>query len=185
MPWLIGTELKRWLIAPYHRMAFAWHGISWGEKWRILGMPIIQRHRGSCITLGDNLTLRSWPRSNPLVPVHPVVLSTRSANAELHIGTGCGFTGAVVVAADHIAIGDRVLVGANAQIVDTDFHPLIPEERAADINAGESCPVVIEDDVFIGMNSIILKGVTLGRGSVVGAGSVVRQDVSTVHRRRR
>ncbi len=57
------------------------------------------------------------------------------------------------------------------------FHPLTPEGRARDFLAGAHAPIVIEDDVFIGMNSLILKGVTIGRGSVVGAGSVVTRDV--------
>ena len=177
MPWLLGLELRRRLAWPLVRLQFAWHGIDWGRDWRIFGRPIIQRHRGSRIDLGDGLTLRSWPRSNPLAPTHPVVLSTRSAEAEIVIGNDCGFTGATVVAATAIDIGDRVLVGGNASIVDTDFHPLSPEKRREDINAGASCPIEIGDDVFIGMNSLILKGVTVGDGSVVGAGSVVSRDV--------
>ena len=89
------------------------------------------------------------------------------------------------VAAERIVIGDRVQVGANSTIVDTDFHPLTAAERARDFLAGAHAPIIIEDDVFIGMNSLILKGlvlsrvevVTIGRGSVVGAGSVVTRNV--------
>ena len=177
MPWLAGLELRRRLAWPLVRLQFAWHGIAWGQGWRLFGRPILQKHRGSQIEAGDRLTLRSWPRSNPLAPTHPVVLSTRSAEAEIVIGDDCGFTGATLVAASSIQIGDRVLVGGNASIVDTDFHPLSPEGRRKDINAGASRPIVIGDDVFIGMNSLLLKGVTLGDGCVVGAGSVVAQDV--------
>jgi acetyltransferase-like isoleucine patch superfamily enzyme len=71
-----------------------------------------------------------------------------------------------------------VLVGGNASIVDFDFHPLTPEARAENINAGTAAPIVIEDDVFVGGDALILKGVTVGEGAVVGAGSVVTQDVS-------
>ena len=86
-------------------------------------------------------------------------------------------------------IGHRVQVGANSTLVDTDFQPLTPAGRAQDFLAGAhasrprgsrlstSAPLVIEDDVFIGMQSLIRKGVTIGRGSVVGAGSVVTRDV--------
>ena len=177
MPWLLGLELRRRLLWPIVRAQFAWHGIAWESNWRIFGRPILQKHRGSTIKAGDGLVLRSWPRSNPLAPTHPVVLSTRSADAVLSIGNDCGFTGAVVVAAERVTIGNRVLVGGNAQIVDTDFHPLTPEGRAEDINAGSARPITIEDDVFIGMNSLILKGVTLGEGCVVGAGSVASRNV--------
>nr|WP_272505012.1 DapH/DapD/GlmU-related protein [Salinibacter ruber] len=48
---------------------------------------------------------------------------------------------------------------------------------AEDINAGAAAPIVIENDVFVGMEALILKGVTIGEGAVVGAGSVVTQDV--------
>lgn len=177
MPWLVGLELRRRLAWPIIRAQFAWHGIEWGVDWRIFGRPIIQRHRGSTLQAGDGLILRSWANSNPLAPTHPVVLSTRSASAELIIGDDCGLTGAVVVAETRVTIGDRVLIGGNAQIVDTDFHPLEAESRRRDINAGNTRPITIGDDVFIGMNSIILKGVTVGDGSVIGAGSVVSQDV--------
>ena len=177
MPWLLGLEMRRRLLYPLVRMQFAWHGIGWKPGWRIFGRPIIQKHRGSRIEAGRGLVLRSWVRSNPLAPTHPVVLATRSADAEIVMGEECGFTGATIVAASRITMGDRVQVGGNAQVVDTDFHPLTPEGRAADFNAGSTRPIVIEDDVFIGMNALILKGVTLGTGCVVGAGSVVSRDV--------
>lgn len=74
-------------------------------------------------------------------------------------------------------IEDNVTVGANTIITDTDFHPLDPAQRQANPSAGESAPVWIEEDVFIGMNCLILKGVTLGRGCVIGAGSVVTHDI--------
>jgi acetyltransferase-like isoleucine patch superfamily enzyme len=142
-------------------------------------MPIIQRYRGSRINLGNGLTLRSWYSTNPLAPNHPVVLATRTAHAVIHVGVDCGLTGATLVAAERIEIGDRVAVGANATIVDTDFHPLDPAARQQRFLAGKHAPVIIEDEVFIGMHSLILKGVTIGRGSVVGAGSVVTGDIAS------
>ena len=178
MPWVGALEMRRLLAWPVIRLQFAWHGVAWGRDWRIFGRPILQRHRGSQINVGDGLSLRSWPRSNPLAPTAPVVLSTRRADAELTIGDDCGFTGTTLVAADRVVIGDRVLVGGNASIVDFDFHPLTPEARAENINAGTAAPIVIEDDVFVGGDALILKGVTVGEGAVVGAGSVVTQDVS-------
>lgn len=176
-PWRAQNELRRHLATPLIRARFALHRVHWGKGWRIFGMPVIQRHRGSRIELGDRLELRSWPASNPLTPVHRVVFATRTSHAEIRVGHDCGFTGSTLVAAVRIEIGDRVLVGANSTIVDTDFHPLDPETRRRDINAGRSAPVVIEDDVFIGMSCLILKGVRIGRGSVVGAGTVVTCDV--------
>lgn len=177
MPWLATTGVRRLLSVPYLRLAFAVHGVAWGRRWRVFGMPVLQRHRESRIDIGDGVYLRSWSRSNPLMPNHRVVLSTRRAGAVIQIGADCGFTGTTIVADQRVQIGDRVQVGANATIVDTDFHPLTPEDRRADMYAGDSAPVTIGDDVFIGMQSIVLKGVTVGAGSVIGAGSVVASDV--------
>ncbi len=86
-------------------------------------------------------------------------------------------TGGVLCAAQSVIIGDRVIVGANTTIVDTDFHPLQPSNRQVEPNAGFSAPVVIDDDIFIGMNCLVLKGVHIGKGSVIGAGSVVTGDI--------
>lgn len=176
-PWRISNELRRYTILPLVRLYFAMNRIHWGRGWRIFGMPIIQKHRQSTITIGNNLELRSWYRSNPLAPEHPVVLSTRNAGALIEIGDHCGFTGAVVVAAEKVSIGDRVIFGANAVVADTDFHPIDPAIRRIDTLRAKHAPVVIEDDVFVGMSAIILKGVRIGAGSTIGAGSVVVKDV--------
>ncbi|WP_251964133.1 acyltransferase [Salinibacter ruber] len=177
MPWTARLALRRRLAWPLVRVQFAWHGVAWGADWKIFGRPTIQRHRGSRIALGDGLTLRSWPRSHPLALTAPVVLSTRRADAVLEIGEDCGFTGTTLVAADRIAIGDRVLVGGNASIVDFDFHPLTPEGRAEAINAGAAAPIVTGNDVFVGMDALVMKGVPIGGGAMVGARSVGTQNV--------
>ena len=177
MPWRLTSELRRLAALPLHRAAFALHGIRWAPGLRVYGLPMIQRYRGSRIELGAGVVLRSWRSSNPLAPNHAVVLATRSASAVLTIGPGSGLTGVTVVAEERVEIGERVFVGANTTIVDTNFHPLDPDVRRATPSAGQHRPVRIEDDVFIGMNALILKGVTIGQGAVVGAGSVVVRDV--------
>lgn len=151
--------------------------MPWSEGSRVYGMPVIQKHRGSRIEIGKRAVIRSWENSNPLLLNHRTIFSTRSPMACIRIGDDCGFSGSVIVAAERIDIGNRVSVGSNSIIVDTDFHPLDPAARLADYNAGAHKPVIIEDDVFIGMNAIILKGVRIAKGSVVGAGAVVSSDV--------
>jgi carbonic anhydrase/acetyltransferase-like protein (isoleucine patch superfamily) len=178
MPWLVENEIRRILSAPLFQLLSRFYGVDLGRKCRLYGMPIIQRHRGSLISLDDEVELRSWTRSNPLVPQHPVVLSTRTPFAQIKIGAGTGMTGTTIVAAEYIEIGKRVLLGANTTIMDTNFHPLTPAGRRENILNGKHAPVVINDDVFIGMNSVILKGVTIGAGAVIGAGSVVTRDVA-------
>jgi acetyltransferase-like isoleucine patch superfamily enzyme len=175
--WKLTNELQRWWLLPWAKLSFALNGIPWKHGWRLYGLPIIQKHRQSIMRFGYGLGLRSLVRSNPLGPNHPVILCTWQAGAVLEIGNDFGMTGGSIVAAERITIGNRVTVGANTAIMDTDFHPLDPERRRLHPQEAKTAPVEIEDDVFIGMNCLILKGVTIGHGSIVGAGSVVTKDL--------
>lgn len=175
MPWKAGNEIRRWLILPLAWWAL--RGIEIGRGWRLYGLPIIQRHRHSQIRIGRGLNLRSTPRSNPLGAYHPVIISTRRKGARLTIGDDFGMTGGSLVCDESITIGDRVWVGANTVITDTDFHPLEPELRRARPLDANTAAVEIADDVFIGMSALILKGLRIGERAVVGAGSVVSRDV--------
>jgi acetyltransferase-like isoleucine patch superfamily enzyme len=176
-PWKINNQIWRLLAYPRIRFIFALNGIPWGRGWRLYGVPIVQKHHLSRISFGPGLQLRSSVRSNPLGPNHPVILCTWQAGARLQAGANFAMTGGSLCAAQRILIGDDVAVGANTVITDTDFHPLSYAARHSDPADGAVLPVTIEDDVFIGMNCLILKGVTIGQGSVVGAGSVVTREV--------
>lgn len=89
-----------------------------------------------------------------------------------------------------ITIGDRVLIAHNVNIFDTTTHPIDKKVRYEHENLVKATgmpiekfdtiyesPVIIEDDVWIGCNCVILKGVTIGEGAIVSAGSVVTKDV--------
>jgi acetyltransferase-like isoleucine patch superfamily enzyme len=107
----------------------------------------------------------------------------------MRIGHYCYFTNAVLLCELEIIIGNYVLMGWNTTIADTDFHPIAPAERIADaiacspLGKGQPRPVVarkpviIEDDVWIGPNSTILKGVRIGAGAIIEPGSLVTRDV--------
>jgi acetyltransferase-like isoleucine patch superfamily enzyme len=151
--------------------------IKWGKNWKFYGTPILQKHRQSSMRFGSGFSLRSTFRSNPLSPNHPVMLCTWQPDAILEIGDNFGMTGGTLCAAEMIRIGNNVAIGANSTVIDTDFHPLNSELRRVDPQGAKSAPIIIEDDVFIGMNCLILKGVTLGKGSVIGAGSVVTKNI--------
>lgn len=176
-PWKIWNEVWRWAVFPAARLLFLANGVAWGQGWRLYGLPVIQKHRHSRMSFGPGLQLRSTLRSNPLGPNHPVILCTRHARSVLEIGDDFAMTGGVLCAAERIRIGNRVAVGANSVVADTNFHPLRADERLANPAGEDTAPIYIEDDVFIGMSCLILKGVTIGKGSVVGAGSVVTQDI--------
>jgi len=175
--WKAVNEVTRLLTHPLNRVAAAWAGAPWGAGWKLYGFPIWQIHRQSRVQIGAGLNLRSTARSNPLGANRPCIICTWAAGAVLTIGDGLGMTGGSIVCAQSVTIGNRVWIGANSVITDTDFHPLAPADRLRDPAAGATAPIIIEDDVFIGMQALILKGVRLGAGCVIGAGSIVTRDV--------
>lgn len=79
--------------------------------------------------------------------------------------------GAVVLARHHIEIGDRVRIGEHAAVLDSNIH------RIEEGDEPKSAPVVIDDNVWLGRNSIVLPGVEIGAHSVVAAGAVVTESV--------
>ena len=105
------------------------------------------------------------------------------------IGDYCYFTNAVLLCELEVRIGSYVVIGWNTTVSDTDFHPLAPAERIADAIACSPLgrgrprppvlkrPVIIEDDVWIGPNATVLKGVRIGSGAWIEAGSLVTRDV--------
>jgi acetyltransferase-like isoleucine patch superfamily enzyme len=108
----------------------------------------------------------------------------------IEIGDYCYLANAAIVASEKITIGNRVFIAGGVTIVDSDFHPIDPAARLADTVAlspiGNHAhrpkitarPVVIEDDVWIGFNATILKGVRVGAGAIIMPGSVVAEDVA-------
>jgi maltose O-acetyltransferase len=105
-----------------------------------------------------------------------VRLQAREPESVITIGAGTSFSNNVqVIAEKGVSIGRRCLIGDGVLIFDSDFHHLSAEGRHH-LPAAVAA-VVIEDNVFIGSRTIILKGVTIGKDSVIGAGSVVVRSI--------
>jgi len=111
-------------------------------------------------------------------------------NGTCSVGDFTLMNGALVMAEERIEIGSHCLISWNVGIADSDFHPLEPAQRLIDAQALapffknrpprpklKTAPVKIADNVWIGMNAVILKGVIIGENSVVAAGSVVTKSV--------
>lgn len=153
-------------------------GVRYGNNLRTIGIPIIFRHKEASIILEDNIVLNSSRKFNLAGINHPVILAAVKKNSRIHIGSGTGMSGAVIHARTLIQIGRYVNIGANAKVYDHDFHSLDYQERRADLLDNiKSAPISIEDDVWIGADSLILKGVKIGRGAIIGAKSVVTKDI--------
>jgi len=110
-------------------------------------------------------------------------------DGRLEVGDWCYFADAILLVEMEVRIGSYVVIGWNATIADSDFHPVAPAQRVADAVACSPLghgrtrppvvclPVTIDDDVWIGPNALILKGVHIGAGAFVEPGSVVTADV--------
>jgi acetyltransferase-like isoleucine patch superfamily enzyme len=128
------------------------------------------------LRVGDNVTI--WRTALSVEP-----------EGAVEIGDHCYLANASLVCASRITLGARVLVAGGVTIADSDFHPLAPAARLAETVAlspvgdarrrprVEARPVVIEDDVWIGYNATILKGVRVGAGAVIAPGALVVRDV--------
>jgi acetyltransferase-like isoleucine patch superfamily enzyme len=129
------------------------------------------------MTLGRNVRVYTWTE-----------FSVEPAGCLL-IGDDTVLVGAMFMCADSIILGCRVVVSYNVIIADCDFHPREANERKIDAIANApfgdrstrpkliTRPVVIEDDVSIGIGAIILKGVHVGRGARIGAGAIVTRSI--------
>ncbi|MEP7077046.1 MAG: acyltransferase [Acidobacteriota bacterium] len=94
----------------------------------------------------------------------------------IKVGDDCGFSGTSIGIKESLLVGNNVQVGANTYITDFDWHSMDPADRDnSDKIAARG--IVIEDNVWLGLNCIVLKGVSIGENSIVGAGSVVTKDI--------
>lgn len=157
-------------------------GVVYDSTVRVYGPLKINRYPGSLITVSKGVVMNADNSRNSLEARGPVILKTLNQSASLTIGSDTGMTGATVSASNRITIGARVLIGAGVLITDSDHHVVSPpygtSRRFLGMPPQDTADAVeIEDDVFIGARSIVLKGSKIGSGSVIGAGSVVAGEI--------
>ncbi|UZR93203.1 acyltransferase [Chondrinema litorale] len=146
------------------------------NKVKIYGFPIIT-FQNSNFSFGKNITLISESYFSEPGVNHPVMIRLLKPEASLKIGNNVGISGGGICVETNVEIGNDVMMGANSFISDTDFHPIEPKNRRFSRENVKAKPVIIEDNVFIGMNSVILKGVTIGKNSIIAANSTVVKDI--------
>ena len=137
-----------------------------------------KKSKNSKITIGDDFVFFSDDNLNPLSPGRKGTIFAEG-DAIIKIGNMVGMSSTIPWSKNSITIGDRVTIGANVVILDSDCHSLNHLDRWTenDMRNCKSKPIVIEDDVLIGAGSYILKGVHIGARSIIGAGSIVTTDV--------
>ena len=167
--------VRRRTLAPLLTARLKRAGVHLGRDVSIIGQPIVDLGVRGSIIIGEGSTLISSPRWTALGVSRPVILRTLLPGASITIGSTVGMSGTTVCSARSVTIGDRVLLGADVVIIDTDFHPVdeLPRRHLPIPTPVAEDEVLIGPDAFIGARSIILKGSTVGSGAVIGAGSVV------------
>jgi acetyltransferase-like isoleucine patch superfamily enzyme len=134
------------------------------------------------ILLGSNITINSGKNHNIIGGDTRTNIIVRDG-ATFEVGDFSGISNSTFVCTRKIHIGERVLIGGSCKFYDTDFHSIDFESRMSpyvnktlDKNI-KSAGIIVKYGAWIGGNSIILKGVTIGAYSIIGAGSVVSKDI--------
>jgi acetyltransferase-like isoleucine patch superfamily enzyme len=150
---IIGTQTRFYEGSEIYNLSNERNNVTIGRNCHISGM-IMTYNYGGCIKIGDNCSLG----------VNSRIISVR-----------------------RIEIGNRVLIAHNVNIIDNISHPIDAQLRHDDfINSYsdgmkeydmKAQDIIIGDDVWIGLNSVIMKGVKIGNGAIIGAGSMVTKDV--------
>ncbi len=166
-----------WIFTPFSKLIFYLNGVKFGNQLKVNGfLKVLVTRRGK-VNLGNNLTINSGTNHNVIGRPQ---MTTFWVEGKLTIGNSVGMSSTAIICNHYIEIGDFVTIGGNTVIYDTDFHSLDPEIRKIKgldkINAKHG-KVTIKENVFIGAHSTILKGVTIGSNSVIGACSLVTKDV--------
>lgn len=164
----ISTEISKFIYGDRLRIESPFK--VWGSIRFLLYGP------GS-ISIGKNLHAVSTRKRAFYTLFSPCHL-TIVGNAEIILGEHVGLNGTTIVSKKKISIGNNTMIGANTIIADHDAHVIWPPSERWTQKGAES-EIIIGDDVWIGMNCIILKGVIIGNGSVIAAGSVVTRDADS------
>ncbi|WP_163712906.1 acyltransferase [Mangrovibacterium lignilyticum] len=154
--------------------------IKVGKDWQIVGILKLSNH--GRLVIGNNFKANSGKNANPIggdIILRMIV----GKDAQLIIGDNVGISNSTIVCSTSIKIEDKVLIGGGCKFYDTDFHSLSYENRIGQYTKGIkdqyvlTAPIHIKEGAWIGGHCIVLKGVTIGKKSIIGAGSVVTKNI--------
>ncbi|WP_366182398.1 acyltransferase [Flavobacterium ovatum] len=160
-----------WTVLFYFKAKVIWK-IQIGKNCKFNGKTIlVLKKRDSMVKIGNYCRFVSESDNINLIGINrPCIISTHSDQAVIEIGNNSGFSGTVIGCFKKITIGNNFKGGANTFITDFDWHQ-------EDLRSGEPKEVHIGDDVWLGLNAIVLKGVRIGDNVVIEANSVVTKNI--------
>lgn len=169
------STLRIKLYPHINRLILKANGAVFGKNLQIPG-KVSWLIEGSKLNIGDNFYLSSGNGVNPIASNLQADVYVEPG-ATLTIGNNVGMSSTRLWIHESARIGNNVKIGGCVLITDTDAHPMDYMARRSSNEGTKSAPVVIEDDVWVGAHCIILKGVTIGARSIIGAGSVVTKSI--------
>ncbi len=174
----IPCQLRIWYYRWWNPLRLRMYGIKLGSHSNIINKFFLFKEPEASMEIGEYFTLTSGEAFNPICRNLRACLCARG-KGRIVIGNHVGMSSPCIWSVNLIQFGDHVLVGGDCLFIDNDAHNIDAiERRLPELSKNvKSAPIIIGDEVFIGARCTILKGVTIGARSVIGAGSVVTQDI--------
>jgi len=164
-------------MLPLRRAWIRFLGATVAPDVTFTSLPYVRTFPGSTIEIGSGVIVHSDPRHNPVIGRRLCALITLAPGARIVLEKDVGVSGVCLAAAAYIRIGEGTILGADAMLLDNDFHVPGPGWTWANDCVSSAKAISIGRGCFIGTRAIVLKGVTIGDGSIVAAGAVVTKDV--------
>lgn len=170
----------------WNKVKFWMNDIEYGTGMKVHNVVYLTKHPEACMKIGCNVTVTSGEAFNPLCRnIHASFCLERSTSL-IEIGDDTGMSSPCIWAKERISIGNRVMIGGDCILMDSDAHNLDYRVRGSrerigkiskDALTAKTAPIIIGDDVLIGTRCIILKGVSIGDRSIIAAGSIVTKSI--------
>ena len=178
------VAIRTKIYPSYNRLIFKLKGVEYEKNFKVFN-KIYLIGKGT-IRIGNDFMFTSGDCINPISRNLRGCIYTEP-HSKITIGDRVGISSSSFWISKELTIGNDVKIGADTLIIDTVSHQIdyrlrkkFPhnQEEALFLNSQiQSAPITIEDDVWIGAKCIILKGVTIGARSIIGAGSVVTKNI--------
>ena len=168
------TNIKPiWVLVNFLKFKIA--NVNFKKLPSIDGFVVI-KNRGE-ITIGSQVKINSYRYCNPVGKSHKTTFFC-SPKAKIEIGNNVSMSRVLLFSMEYIKIEEFVMLGGGVQVLDSDFHSINFNDRIHKNDCNIiSEGILLKRGAFIGADTIILKGVTIGERSVVAASSVVTKNV--------